>query len=450
LLLKQDKKGPRRKSIMADHSLFLNLTPPATQAPLPPIAAAATAQTATQPPPPGARASPIEIDAPPKRARFDPSVDPGKSNCSPLSVAEDHITAHISSLHEGIATLLLNRGREHLVLSQRLFSKERSKIRIEKDDDYIPVSARVKFQLQVVNEAEELPEYLLLQNKTADIVKRHQEELKVCVVDSIKLDIKAIRAARNRHYCISMHAVSSLFHIAQGLDVEHSHHTVVALLNGYSEALLKHTGLPANEFLGLYTTTLDVPAIDPNVQEQHPTTRIGEIKRAIESVFVLSWDKFLATVRENQLSISLKKEAKATLLAAKTEDATMEIDNEIPADRAQLQELIRKEALKLHKSMIKEEVSNQLRSKNGTGGPSSASQKKKIPGRNQGNSSDSKSQTKDPDQSSRTRQRAKQRGRKAAARNNDSQSDKAKKRGSRSKSRSTKKKTGSDNRNSRS
>jgi hypothetical protein len=219
---------------------------------------------------------------------------------------------------------------------------------------------------------------------------------------------------------------------------------------GYSEALLKHTGLPANEFLGLYTTTLDVPAIDPNVQEQHPTTRIGEIKRAIESVFVLSWDKFLATVRENQLSISLKKEAKATLLAAKTEDATMEIDNEIPADRAQLQELIRKEALKLQKSMIKEEVSNQLRSKNGTGGPSSASQKKKIPGRNQGNSSDSKSQTKDPDQSSRTRQRAKQRGRKAAARNNDSQSDKAKKRGSRSKSRSTKKKTGSDNRNSRS
>jgi hypothetical protein len=249
-----------------------------------------------------------------------------------------------------------------------------------------------------------------------------------------------------------LHAVTSLFHIAQGLDVEHTHHTVVALLNEHSDALLKHTGLPANEFLGLYTTTLDVPALNPDIQEQHPTTRIGEIKRAIESVFVLSWDAFLATSRENQLSLSLKKEAKATLLAAKTEDATMTIDNEVPADRAQLQELIQKEASKLAKSMIKEEVSNQLRFKNGTGGPSGASQKKKSNGKkNQGTkSSDSKMKTKDPDQSSRTRQRAQQRGRKAAVRNSDSQSDKGKKRGSRSKSQSTKKKTGSNNRNSRS
>jgi hypothetical protein len=434
---------------MAEHSLFLNMLP-ATQAPAP--AAAPPQQAAPQPLPPGARASPIDIDAPPKRARVDPSVDPGKSNRSPLALSEDYIKSHISSLHEGIATLLLNRGREHLVLSQRLFSKERSQIRIEKDDDYIPVSARVNFRLQVVKETEELPEYLLLQNRTAEIVKRHQEELKVCVVESIKLDIKAIRAARNQHYCKSLHAVTSLFHIAQGLDVEHTHHTVVALLSDHSEALLKHTGIPADAFLGLYTTTLDVPALDPDVQEQHPTTRIGEIKRAIESVFVLSWDKFLATTRENQLSVSLKKEAKATLLAAKTEDATMEIDNEIPADRTQLQELIRKEAIKLHKSMIKEEVSNQLRlSKNGNGGPSGASQKKKTLGRKQGNSSNSKkTPTKDPDPSSRTRQRAQQRGRKAAARNSDSQSDKTKKRGSRSKSRSTKKKTGSDNRNSRS
>jgi hypothetical protein len=431
---------------MAEHSLLLMTQPPLE---VPPVIA--PPQQAAPPQPPGARGAPINIDdAPPKRARFDASVDPGKSNRSPLSTSEEFITAHISSLHEGIATLLLNRGREHLVLSQRLFSKERSKIRIEKDDDYIPVSARVNFRLQVVKETEELPEYLLLQTRTAEIVKRHQEELKVCCVDSIKLDIKAIRAAINKHYCISLHAVSSLFHIAQGLDVEHTHHTVIALLNEHSEALLKHTGLPAGEFIGLYMTVLKMPELNPDVQEQHPTTRIGEIKRAIESVFVLSWDKFLATVRENQLSLSLKKEAKATLLAAKSEDATMEIDNEIPADRAQLQELIRKEALKLHRSMIKEEVSNQLRSKNGTGGPSSASQKKKIPGRKQGNSSDSKSQTKDPDPSSRTRQRAKQRGRKAAARNRDSQSDKEKKSGSRSKSQSTKKKTGSDNRNNRS
>jgi hypothetical protein len=189
-----------------------------------------------------------------------------------------------------------------------------------------------------------------------------------------------------------------------------------------------------------------VPPLDPDVREQHPTTRIGEIKRAIESVFVLLWDKFLTTaVRKKQLSVSLKKLAKASLLAAKTEDATMEIDNEIPADGTQLQELIQKEAMKLHKSMIKEEVSNQLRTKNGNSGHRALAKKENIGKETRQQLHHSKTQMKYPDQSSRTCQRAQQCRRKAAVRDSDSQSDKAKKRGSRSKSRLTKKKTGSNN-----
>ena len=435
---------------MADHSLFF--TPSEFSQPGPGVVAEAVLPTPPPPTPPATRVSTTTVHTSPKRARIDPSVASGMLNPSPLAAAEELIESHISSLHKGIATLLLHHGREHLVLSQRLFFKQRAKIRIEKDDDFIPASARVKFKLQVVKETEELPEYLELQSKAAEIVKRHQEELKACCIDSINLDIKAIRAAINRHFCKSLHAVSSLFHIAQGLDVESTHHTVAALLNSHSDALLKHTGLPTNEFQSLYTTTLNVPVPVIQVEETPPTARIGEIKRTIESVFVLSWDKYLFTYRENQLALSLDKEAKATLLSAKTETATMEIDDEIPADRTQLNELIRKEASQLAKLFIKKEVSNQLRLKNGTGGPKTgASTKNKSPGRPQGNRSNSKDRTKDNSSSTpRTRQRAKQRGRKAADANNDSQSDKPKKRGSRSKQRSTRRQTGSDNRNSRS
>ena len=433
---------------MAEHSLFADLIDHTmtTEGP-------ADLLTVAPPPPTptGTRAAPLTVDAPPKRARFDPSIAPEKlPNRSPLVTAEEYITNHISSLHEGIATLLLSHGREHLVLSQRLFTKQRAKTRIEKDDDYIPVSARVNFRLQPVKEAEELPEYKELQDSTAIVIKRHQEELKACCVQSMSIDIKAIRAAMNKHLCISMHAITSLFHIAQGLDVEHTHHTVIATLTQHSGSLLKHTGLPADEFLGLYMTTLDVPPLDPTVQENHPTNRIGEIKRALESVFVLSWDKYLSTYRENQLALSLKKEAKATLQAAKTEAAVMEIDNEIPADRTQLQELIRKEASKLASTMIKQEVSKQLRLKNGTGGPrKGAPQTKKSNGGKQGKKT--KAKVDDTTKStSRNRQRTKQRGRKAAAANKGSQSGKKKKQGSRSSSQSTGRQTSSDNRNSRS
>jgi hypothetical protein len=66
------------------------------------------------------------------------------------------------------------------------------------------------------------------------------------------------------------------------------------------------------------------------------------------------------------------------LAASKTEDATtMEIDNKIPADRTQLQELIWKEATKVHKSMIKEEVSNQLCTKMEMGGHGASRKKRK-------------------------------------------------------------------------
>ena len=436
---------------MADHSLFLTQAPPPD--PIVPQPAAAAARQPAPPPTltPGARTSPIIVDAPPKRARFDPSVEPGKPNRSPMALAEELIKSHISTLHEGIATLLLNRGREHIVLSQRLFSKERSKLRIEKDDLYIPVSARVSFRLQVVKEAEELEnEYKLLQDKSAEIIKRHQEELKVICVDSINLDIKAIRAARNRHYCTSLYQVASIFHIAQGLDVDHTHHTVMAILKESSDVLLKHTGIPANEFLGLYMTALKVPVLAPTTQDGISTASTGEIKRALESVFVLSWDKFLATSRENQLSLSLKKEAKAALKTEKSDDAANLLLQEVPADRTQLQELIRKEAAILVKSMMKKEASNQVQRKNGHEGPSGASHKKKSPGRNPGKNSKSKDKTKDINQSSRTRQRTNQRGRKAAANNRDLQPDKGNKGRNRSKSRSTQRQTGSDNRNSRS
>jgi hypothetical protein len=245
--LKQDK----RNATKIEYGWTLSLSESSTGYPSPCTSCCPKKTTLCTPtPPPGARASPIDIDAPPKRARVDPSVDPGKSNHSPLALSEEYIKSHIHRSMKDKDTLLLNCGSEHLVLSQHiLFSKERSQIRIDKNDAYIPVLARVNFCLQGVQETEELPEYLLLlQNRTADIVKIHQEELQVCIVDSIKLDIKAMWAARNQHYCKSLHKVASLFHIAQGLDVEHTHHTVIALLSDHSEALLKHTGLPADEF----------------------------------------------------------------------------------------------------------------------------------------------------------------------------------------------------------
>jgi hypothetical protein len=88
---------------------------------------------------------------------------------------------------------------------------------------------------------------------------------------------------------------------------------------------------------------------------------------------------YLRQTETNEISLTLKKRVKETLLAKKTASATMTIDDELPADRQTLDELIRKAATKLAKTLIRTEVSSQLKQANNQRGSrqKSASDKKK-------------------------------------------------------------------------
>jgi hypothetical protein len=77
------------------------------------------------------------------RARIDNSVaTPGQvKTYSPLRAAEDFIKIHIGSLLEGSAPLWLEKGNKFLSLQHWYFTKAKTVIRMEQDDDYVPISA---------------------------------------------------------------------------------------------------------------------------------------------------------------------------------------------------------------------------------------------------------------------------------------------------------------------
>jgi hypothetical protein len=81
----------------------------------------------------------------------------------------------------------------------------------------------------------------------------------------------------------------------------------------------------------------------------------------LNAIINLSWDHYLRQEKDNQLAISLKKQAKEVMLSSHTEDATMDIDAEIPADRQQLKDLIRHEARAMAKKMIDSAVEEKLK-----------------------------------------------------------------------------------------
>jgi hypothetical protein len=82
----------------------------------------------------------------------------------------------------------------------------------------------------------------------------------------------------------------------------------------------------------------------------------------LNAIFNLSWDHYLRQEKDNQLAVSLKKQAKEVMLASHTEDTTMDIDAEIPVDRQKLKDLIRHKARAMVKKMIDSAVEEKLKS----------------------------------------------------------------------------------------
>ena len=101
--------------------------------------------------------------------------------------------------------------------------------------------------------------------------------------------------------------------------------------------------------------------------------------RAIESIFVTTWDYYLNQVTKNDISLALKKKAKETLQMKQTEDATLLVDEELPADRKTLSKLIRDEATSIAQSMFKREMEKHAKNKQrGPPGKSASEKKKKV------------------------------------------------------------------------
>jgi hypothetical protein len=101
--------------------------------------------------------------------------------------------------------------------------------------------------------------------------------------------------------------------------------------------------------------------VNPAVERSDTAPSHSPISTALNAIFNLSWDHYLRQEKDNQLAISLKKQAKEVMLASHTEDATMDIDAEIPADRQQLKDLIRHEARAMAKKMSDSAVEEKLK-----------------------------------------------------------------------------------------
>jgi hypothetical protein len=199
------------------------------------------------------------------RARIDNYVaTPGQvKTYSPLRAAEDFIKSHIDSLREDIAPLCMDKGKTFLSLHHRYFTKAKTVIRMDQDEDYVPISARVDFKVKALKQAEELPEFIELQNETKSLIKTHQQYLKLIIIKSCTIEEGYLGNAVNKHTAESTDAIVSLFLVAQEVSTSRIDTVALAILKDHGESILRHVGLEPSAFISLYRSTLQFnPALD--------------------------------------------------------------------------------------------------------------------------------------------------------------------------------------------
>jgi hypothetical protein len=177
---------------------------------------------------------------------------------SPLRAAEDFVKSHVESLREGIAPLCLDKGKKCISLQHRYFTKAKTVFHMEQDDGYVPILAQVDFKVKALKEAEELPEFIELQNETKALIKTHQQCLKLLIIKSCTIEEDYLDNAVNKHAAKSIHAIVSIFLVAQEISTSRTDTVSLAILEDHGESILRHVGLEPSAFITLYRSTLQV------------------------------------------------------------------------------------------------------------------------------------------------------------------------------------------------
>jgi hypothetical protein len=139
-----------------------------------------------------------------------------------------------------LQTLFREKGLKHLALAHKFHQKQRNITQITEDDAYVPVSARVFFNLQAWKTAEESTELTYLVTETNTIVTNFYMELKAQIIKNMILERDSIRVVMLNEMCASILSITELHLEALGKNPLLAHDMSLAILQTQGTALLHH------------------------------------------------------------------------------------------------------------------------------------------------------------------------------------------------------------------
>ena len=126
---------------------------------------------------------------------------------TPHQAARNYLATALVSLQESAQSYAVKTCSEFLKLKHHQFQLNHT-VKLLQDDDYIPRSARVAFQLRKSKRVEGSDAFKTLETATNDLVRQFQSDLKEKIQQSTDLEVTTIRNEINKLFCVEAKTIS--------------------------------------------------------------------------------------------------------------------------------------------------------------------------------------------------------------------------------------------------
>ena len=401
-----------------------------------------------------------------------------KQKTSPTAAAKIALETQTESHHPAIQSILLPSARVIQDLRHKAFAKKNIIKKMEEEDDFVPHSARLNYQVKfadVTLKSIEPQRKKALEDQAQAAVVAFQAAIKGIIINAAKEDLAAYHACILEKTVDLIHKVTDTFITAEGITGTTVDATAYNCIYHHQAHLFQHYKDNPSVCITKYCDTYDVDVdqvqvnlpdleqhFDTNEQHlaaveahnqamQDPKMR-GNLKlnRILTCALVTPYTAYVNQSEENKRALELKKKIVALLEGPATEATAMEVDQELPTDRPTLSAMIN-HAITQATAPLKQQI-NELKKKSAPK-PQPSKENPTPRGRTQpGASPKKKSGQQTQPQNSRPRSRS--RGSSVGSRNSGSGKGKQKKQQQRpkgkSKRRSNRRRGSSNTRNNRS
>jgi hypothetical protein len=267
------------------------------------------------------------------------------------SVIVDFVTRSFASLPTPIKSLASHYTEKLTKLQNK--ARQRS-LTIDKmaGDDYIPTSARIKFELGASQKVKETATFTTLAASTKDLVETFQKTLKANMLTVAKLELSSIQSDIDTTILEAVRDLTTITVMNHFPDSENHPYAPRALaratFEAHFETLKKFSTLDPDSLFHRYkTVTADLaPPYEPHTmppgERQHISCLIPETFGLLKKICVDAWSEQLDAIQKKKKALALEHYVQSTLMEKATADTSMILDREPTIEPAVIKSLIAK------------------------------------------------------------------------------------------------------------